>query len=195
MPALLLAIAFVTSVNSLKLLLIILFAAGLLALGRWSSKIAATSQDFPAHTPTPDASLTVPQHGPTVPHRWAWQPQDVSAFFPYDPSLGKFRITKFYFEKSDAVMFPQNRSAFADELHLELYDPGSEHTWSQSYFVATPEGLANLLRERSWKFLFAPQILVFPHYDWEDIRRAVVSRIKADHDFFNNSEDTGDESL
>jgi len=107
MPAFLLAIAFVTSVNSLKLLLIILFAAGLLALGRWSSKIAATSQDFPAHTPTPDASLTVPQHAPTVPQRWAWQ----------------------------------------------------------------------------------------PHYDWEDIRRAVVSRIKADHEFFNNSEDTGDESL
>ena len=157
--------------------------------------MAAPSQDFPARTPTPDTSLTVPQHGPTVPHRWAWQPQDVSAFFPYDPSLGQLRITKFYFEKSDAVMFPQNRSAFADELHLELYDPESEHTWSQSYFVATPEGLANLLRERSWKFLFAPQILVFPHYDWEDIRRAVVSRIKADHDFLNNSEDTGDESL
>jgi hypothetical protein len=48
MPAFLLAIVFVTSVNSLKLLLIVLFAAGLLALGRWTSKMAATSQDFPA---------------------------------------------------------------------------------------------------------------------------------------------------
>lgn len=78
---------------------------------------------------------------------------------------------------------------------MEIYDPDSGHKWWQSYFVATPEGLADVLRERSWKFLYAPQVLVFSQYDLEEIRRAVVSRIKADHDFFNDNQNSEDESL
>ena len=78
---------------------------------------------------------------------------------------------------------------------MELYDPDSGHKWSQSYFVATPEGLANVLRDRSWKFLYAPQTLILRQYDLEEIRRAVVSRIKADHDFFSDSQDSAEESL
>jgi hypothetical protein len=78
---------------------------------------------------------------------------------------------------------------------VELYDADSGHKWWQSYFVATPEGLANVLRDQSWKFLYAPQTLVLRQYDLEKIRRAVVSRIKADHDFFSDSQESAEESL
>ena len=184
----------VANEDVLKVLLIILFGAGLLALGRWSSSLGATTQDHPLNIPTPDASEALPSHSAAVPELGPG-PEDIAASFPFDASLGKIRITKFFFLKVDAIPGPENSRAFADELTVELYDPDSGDKWWQSYFVATPEGLANLLRERSWKFLYSPNVLVFPEYDLEEIRRAVVSRIKADHDFFTVKQDSGEESL
>jgi hypothetical protein len=79
-------------------------------------------------------------------------------------------------------------------LHVELYDPDTGHSWWQSYFVATPEGLAKILHDKAWRYLHAPAVLVFPRYDLEEIRRAVVNRIVADHDFFQDKEQA-EESL
>jgi len=190
------ALAAVSATNEdlLKLLLIILFGVGLLALGRWSSRLGAGTPDHPSNIPTPDASEVAPEYV-AAPRTCAPGPEEVAASFPFDPSLGKIRITKFFFKKSDAIPAPENPRVFADELYVELYDPDSGHKWWQSYFVATPEGLANVLRDRSWKFLYAPQTLVLRQYDLEEIRRAVVSRIKADHDFFSDSQDSAEESL
>ena len=81
----------------------------------------------------------------------------------------------------DAV---QATEALADELHIALYEPDSGSVWWQSYFVATPSGLSQILRDKSWKYLHAPEILVLPRYDLEEIRRAAASRIVADHEFF-----------
>ena len=104
-------------------------------------------------------------------------------------------MQKFFFEKVDAIPGPADPAVFADELHIELYDSDSGHTWWQSYFVATPPGLTAILREKSWRYLHAPQILVLPRYDLEEIRRAVVSRIMADHDFFKDKQDSEEDSL
>jgi len=183
------------SENGLKLLLLVLCGGGLLALGRWSSRLGgARSGNFPADAPTPDVEDLLPD-GESSPKAWPPSAEEVAASLPFDPSLGAIRITKFFFEKFDAIPGPDDPDAFADELHIQLYDPDTDHFWWQSYFVATPQGLSKILREKSWRYLHAPQILVFPRFDLEEIRRAAVTRIMADHDFFKNKEHEEEESL
>ena len=143
---------------------------------------------------TPDAEELLPAAG-SKPNAWPPSAEEVAASLPFDPALGNLRIRKFYFKKADVIPGPDDPEVFADELHIELYDPESGHAWWQSYFVATPEGLARLLREKSWRYLHAPQILVFPRYNLEEIRRAVVSRIMADHEYFKGKEESGEEEV
>jgi len=182
--------------DGLGLLLMLVVGGGLLALGRWSSGLGASrGADSPADTPTPDVEGLLPREAASTPSVWPPSAEETAASLPFDPSLGKLRIRKFFFKKTDAIPGPDDPDAFADELHIELYDPDTGHAWWQSYFVATPQGLAEILREKSWKYLHAPQILVLPRYDLEEIRRAAVSRIMADHDFFKDTERGEEESL
>jgi hypothetical protein len=181
--------------GTLKLLLLIAVGGGLLALGRWSSRLAGNrSAGFPPDAPTPDVEELFPLDEP-APKRWPPSAEEVAASFPFDPLLGKIRIKKFFFEKVDAIPGPADPTVFADELNVELYDPDSDRGWWQSFFVATPQGLAQILREKSWKYLHAPEILVLPRYDLEEIRRAVVSRVVADHEFFKDKPQPEEDSL
>jgi len=43
------------------------------------------------------------------------------------------------------------------------------------------------LREKHWRYVYAPEILVFPRYDLEEVRRGVVSRILADQAYVKGS--------
>lgn len=183
-----------TLLDGLKLFLLVAFGGGLLALGRWSSRLSGRSGDSPADWATPDVKDLLPD-GTSSPKVWPPSAEEVAASLPYDPLLGKIRIKKFFFEKVDAIPGPSVPEIFADELHVELYDPDTDHSWWQSYFVATPQGLANILREKSWRYLFAPDILVLPRYDLDDIRKAVVSRIMANHEFYKGVEQEEEESL
>lgn len=182
-------------VDGLKFLLLVLVGGGLLALGRWSSRRGPTgSGNAPGHTLTPDTAEVLPgeESNPKV---WPPSAEEVAASLPFDPALANIRIRKLYFKKADAIPGPDDPEVFADELNIELYDPDSGHAWWQSYFVATPQGLAKHLREKSWRYLYAPEILVFPRYSLEEIRRAVVSRIRADHEYFKGREQSEEESL
>ena len=181
----------------LKLLLLMVFGGGLLALGRWSSRLdASVRQSSPLDVPTPDVAGLLPL-GASGTNAWSPSAEEVAASLPYDPALGNLRIRKFYFNKADAIPGPDDPEVFADELNVELYDPESGHAWWQSYFVATPQGLEKLLGEKHWRYLHAPQVLVFPRYNLDEIRRAVVSRIMADHDYFKGKgpEEGEEESL
>src|SRR5215470_20106823 len=187
--------ASVESQDVLKLLLLVLIGGGLVALGRWSSQLGGRQiGDFPANEPTPDVDGLIPLDERHQPKIWPPSAEEVAASLPFDPLLGKLRIRKLYFDKTDVVPGPADPEVFADDLHLELYDPNSNHAWWQSYFVATPQGLARLLREKSWRYLHAPDILVFPRYNLEEIRRAVVSRIVAEHDHFKGMKQEEEES-
>lgn len=179
--------------DGLKLLLFVAVGSGLLVLGRWSSRVGrGRRDDAPGDFPTPDSEELLPRATPKV---WPPSAEEVAASLPYDPELGNIRIRRFFFKKADAIPGPDDPEVFADELNIELYDLESGHAWWQSYFVATPQGLAKILREKSWRYLHAPEILVFPHYNLEEIRRAVVSRIKADHEYFKGKEQEEEESL
>jgi hypothetical protein len=156
-------------------------AAGVYFLARWAS--SQRDQDSGAFTPE------IPV-GPGSHSEWSLRPhpEKVAASFPAEPSLGRIRMTKFFFEKLEAIPGPADPSVFADELFVELYDPDSGHEWWQSYFVASPQGLAQILREKSWKYLYAPEMLVVPRYDLEQIHRAVVSRIVENNELFKPKE-------
>lgn len=180
--------------DAVKLLLLVVVGGGLLALSRWSSGIrGAQGTHLPPDVPTPDPLDLVPEKELK---RKVWPPsaEEVAAGLPFDPSLGTLQIRKLFFDKTDVIPGPEDPEVFAEELHVELYDRDSDHAWWQSYFVATPRGLAKILRERHWRYLHAPQILVFPHYDFEEIRRAVVSRLVADQVLFKDK-DEGEEEL
>jgi hypothetical protein len=181
--------------DALRLLLLVAIGGGLLALGRWSSRLGGISRpDSPPDAPCPDARELQPGHEPE-PQVWPPGAEEIAASFPFDPLLGKIQIKKFFFEKVDAIPGPDDPDAFADELHVQLYDPDTDHGWWQSYFVATPQGLARILREKSWRYLYGPEMLVLPRYDLEEIRRAVVTRIMADHEFFRDKKEPEEEAL
>jgi hypothetical protein len=181
--------------DALRLLLLVAIGSGLLALGRWSSRLGGSSRpDSPPDAPSPDAK-ELQQDGEPEPQVWPPGAEEIAASFPFDPLLGKIQIKKFFFEKVDAIPGPDDPDIFADELHVQLYDPDTDHAWWQSYFVATPQGLARILREKSWRYLYAPEMLVLPRYDLEEVRRAVVTRIMADHEFFKDKKEPEEESL
>ena len=186
---------FLPSENAIKLLLLLIVGGGLIALGRWSSRLAGTqSGESPADAPTPDVRDLVPE-GESSPKKWPPSAEQVAASLPYDPSLGKLQIKKFFFDKTDVFPGPSDPEIFADDLHLELYDPDSGHSWWQSFFIATPQGLAAILREKHWRYLHAPDVLVFPRYDLEEVRRAVVSRIRAENEHFKGVQAEQEETL
>jgi len=174
--------------DALKLLFLVMVGGGLLALGRWSSRVGGASANPlgpPDMTPGGDA----------IPKVWPPSAEEVAASLPFDPALGRIQITRLYFDKTDAIPGPADPEVFAEELHIELYNPDSGHSCWQSFFVATPQGLVGILRERHWRYLYAPEILVFPRYDLEEIRRAVVSRIVAENDPLKGKERAEEESL
>jgi hypothetical protein len=174
--------------DGLRILLLVAVGAGLLMLGRWSSRLSATSTgESPLNAPIGDATELSPDYS-AAPKVWPPSAEEVAASLPFDPSLGNLRITKFYFEKTDVTPGPTDPEVFADELHIELYDPETGHYWWQSHFVSTPQGLAKILREKSWRYLHAPDILVLPRYDLEEIRKAAISRIVADHEYYKGKE-------
>ena len=180
------------SEDALKLLLMVMVGGGLLLLARWSSRLSARQDANTLPNEDTETRLTADEAKPRV---CAPSAEEVAASFPFDPSLGKIRIQKFFFEKVDAIPGPAESEAFADELHVQLYDPDSGHSWWQAYFVATPKGLEKILLEKSWRYLYAPEMLVIPRYDLEEIRRAVVSRIMADQQYFMDRKEAEEESL
>jgi len=167
-------------------LLLIVSAVGLYVFARWASSLRGQDPSYTAGNRD--------QPGPHDQAPMALDPQDVVASFPVDPELGNIQITKFFFKKLDAIPGPPDPLTFADELTVELYDPDSDHRWWQSYFVATPQGLSEILRDKSWKYLYAAEILVVPKYDLQEIRRAVVSRIVEANEYFKPA-DSKEESL
>jgi hypothetical protein len=74
-----------TNEDLLKLLLIIPFGIGLLALGRWSSRLGASTPDHPSNIPTTDATEAAPEYV-AAPRTCAPGPGEVAASFPFYPS-------------------------------------------------------------------------------------------------------------
>ena len=74
---------------------------------------------------------------------------------------------------------PPDPTCFADDLTVNLYDRSSDHSWTQTYFVATPAGLEKMLRDKKWKSMFLPPVLVVSRYDVAELRAAILDDLGA----------------
>jgi hypothetical protein len=60
---------------------------------------------------------------------------------------------------------------------MQLYDPSTGRRWMHTYFVASPNGLTQMLHENKWNYMFLPQILILEHYDVEQMRSAMLEEL------------------
>lgn len=180
---------FSSDVDLSALLALVLCAIALFGFAKWATRLSEANQfklpEEPGFDPlTQQQSLFATS---------AATPAD-SGFAP-EAELGPVRITKFYFSKFDLLHGPADPYAFYDELFVELFDAGSGHRWTQSYGVATPQGLAQILDDKSWFYLYANGIVVVQKYDRERIRQAVVARIAEENELFKPQEKLQEEAL
>lgn len=158
--------------ETLKYLLLFGCGAGLWVFARWASRLGGSDPSLPYPQ--------VPELDAPMPARPALDPESALSFLPPDPRLGSIRIKGVHFSKFDALPGPADPKCFCDELFVELYDANTGYFWTQSYLVATPEGLADVLREKSWKYLRTGSVIIVRRYDLQDIREAVVDYIIED---------------
>jgi hypothetical protein len=181
---------FLNNVDPWSFLLVVVCAIALFGLARWA-RIATEGGDFQMNQ---DSGLPFP----TQEKSWSTDSPPVipvdPAFGP-EPQLGPIRITKFYFSKFDLTAGPPDAYSFYDELFVELYDSDSGSRWMQSYGVATPQGLTQILNDKQWNYLYANGIIVVPRYDLSPIREAVVARIAEDNELYKPEKKVQEESL
>lgn len=174
--------------NPLNVLAVIAGGLGLFALGKWAFRTRDNHFSLPGEL---GSDFVVGQPQLTAAAN-ALAEQSVAT---PDAALGSARITKFYFSKFDLASGPPDPEVFYDELFVELYDTDSGGRWMQSYGVATPRGLTQILEDKSWSYLFANGIIVLPRYDLARIREAVIARLAEDNDQFEPAEKPQEEEL
>ena len=97
---------------------------------------------------------------------------------PGDPDIQpRVRIRNHYFRSFDSDPGPPDPECFHDELFLELENPESGNSWTDSYFVGTPSGIAQLMREEGWDEMFGTDLLIVRRFDRELILRSLLDRI------------------
>jgi len=99
-----------------------------------------------------------------------------------EEELRPVRILQMYFSQFDFDPGPPDPKAFADELFVKLYDENSGHDWTLSYFVASPQGLDEMLQRESWDYAFADQVFFVRRYDPKVIRQAIVELLLNTHE-------------
>jgi hypothetical protein len=89
----------------------------------------------------------------------------------------RLRIRNHYFRSFDADGGPPDPECFYDELFLDIENPDSGDSWTTSYFVGTPSGIAQVMREEGWDEMFGADLLVVRRFDRELILRSLLERI------------------
>jgi hypothetical protein len=145
--------------HSLSTLVLIAGGIGLLILLRRLSR------------PTDAATLESPNI-PTLPLPVAEESGD-------QPQL---RIRNHYFRSFDSDSGPPDPESFHDELFLELENPESGDSWTNSYFVGTPSGIAKLMWEEGWDEMFGTDLLIVRRFDRELILRSLLERIEEQYE-------------
>ena len=153
-----------------KLLLMLAALISLFVVARWLSARAETS----AHDPTFVPAETPAARPMILPHDGV---PDPNAPVHPEMDLGPVILKKLYFEGFDAISGPTDPLSFADDVTVEVYFKHSGSLFENTYTVATPAGVAQLLRDKEWDILYSPQIFVVNRYDLALIRQTIVEHI------------------
>jgi hypothetical protein len=162
--------AWLVDESGAKLLLMLAAVISLFVVGRWLSARAESS----AHDPT-FAQGEAPAARPTIlPHDAVPDPNA-----PVHPEMdfGPVILKKLYFEGFDAVSGPTDPLSFIDDITVEVYFKHTGSLFENTYTVATPAGVEQLLRDKQWDILYSPAIFIVPRYDLKLIRQTILEHI------------------
>ena len=141
--------------HSLGMAALIAGGIGLLALLRRLSRPVEAASIKPPGIATPPLPLTE-------------EPDDQT----------QLRTRNHYFRSFDSDTGPPDPECFHDELFLEVENPESGDSWTSSYFVATPRGIAQLMQEEGWNEMFGTDLLIVRRFDRELILRSLMEHLK-----------------
>jgi hypothetical protein len=91
--------------------------------------------------------------------------------------FGPVRLRKFYFNNMDALSGPADATNFVDEVTIEVLFHATGAVVENTYTVATPLGLSELMEAKQWEIFYSPDVFVVARYDLEAIRRAVLEHL------------------
>jgi len=122
--------------------------------------------------PVDAATLAAPTV-PTLPFPAAEEPAN-------DPD--RLRIRNHYFRSFDSDTGPPDPECFYDELFVELEDTHTGGSWTVSYFVGTPGGIAQVMREEGWDEMFGIDLLIVRRFDLELILKSLLTRLEEQYE-------------
>ena len=168
-----------------KLLLMGAVLIGLLLLGRWIAARSETSAHDPLVMSRPAApsmhSAAVPQPDEDSSEAMSLDiaPASKGSGNDVHPEMdfGPVRLRKLYFHNFDALSGPADPANFFDELTVEVLFKETGAVVENTYTVATPQGLSDLMAAKQWGILYSPEVFVVARFDLEDIRRAVMDHL------------------
>jgi hypothetical protein len=138
-----------------SLILVIAGGLGLLALlRRLSRPMDAASLDAPTVTSVPLPAEDTEDENPAL------------------------RIRNHYFRTFDTQTGPPDPECFYHEIFVEFENPESGEKWTNSYFVGTPSGIAQMMREEGWDRMFGTDLLIVRRFDREQILRGILDHIQ-----------------
>lgn len=155
-----------------KLLVVLAAMIALFVVARWISARAESS----AHDPTLIQHET-PSVRPTVLQAQDDPTPDPNAPVHPEMDFGPVVLTKLYFSGFDAIGGPADPLSFVDDVTVEVYFKQSGSLFENTYTIATPTGLGQLLREKQWDILYSPEIFVVNRYDLKLIRETIMEHL------------------
>jgi len=158
-----------------KLLVILAAMISLFMAGRWISAHSESS----AHDPTLIQDET-PSVRPTILKGADDATPDPNAPIHPEMDFGPVVLRKLYFNGFDAAGGPADPLSFVDDVTLEVYFKHTGALFENTYTVATPAGLGQLLRDKEWDILYSPEIFIVNRYDLKLIRETILERIVDD---------------
>ena len=104
----------------------------------------------------------------------------------------RLRICNYYFRSFDTDTGPPDAECFYDELFLEIENPDSGDSWTISYFVGTPSGIAQVMREEGWDEMLGSDLLIVRRFDRDLILRSLLERVAEQYEIAPEAGDVGD---
>lgn len=104
-----------------------------------------------------------------------------------EPRPARLEIKNCSFRQIDVDSGPADPDCFYDELFVDFRDPDSGYTFKQSYFVATPTGVAQIMKEERWDHMFGTDLLIVPRFDRRVILAAVLEHEQERHEILPES--------
>jgi hypothetical protein len=98
-----------------------------------------------------------------------------------DDDQPRLRVRNHYFRSFDSDTGPPDPECFYDQLFLELENPAGD-AWTISYFVGTPSGIAQVMREEGWDEMFGTDLLIVRRFDRELILRSLLERFEEQYE-------------